>query len=221
MLIIVDVQLQQIEIHQTGIQRQATHADTHVFGFQSFVSNQIMETILFIVMKSFGTVQRIDDEETATRAVVGTEEHLDEVHDGGTKALPGEIAAGTETTNEHGRETFECLVAQVGVIEKLLLILVCDAVSQADAVVREREGSDDGVGLIFEAEKVGLAKKFALVHETILGEKLVKVSLAATEGFALGQFIFRSANEVTTCQQIFYSHNAVQVFRKLETTFAS
>ena len=86
-------------------------------------------------MECLWTVEGIDDEKTATRAIVGAEEHFDEVHDGGAEALPCKVAAGAETADEHGGETLQCLVAQVGVVEKLLLVFVGDAVGQTDAVV--------------------------------------------------------------------------------------
>ena len=116
-----------------------SHADTHVLGFQSFVSNQVVEAVLLVVAKRLRTVQRINDEESATRAVVGAEEHLDEVHDGGAETLPGEVATGAETADEDGGEALQGLVAQVGVIEELLLVLVGDAVRQADAVIGEQK----------------------------------------------------------------------------------
>lgn len=90
-------------------------------------------------MKRLGAVQGIDYEEPATRSVVGAEKHLDEVHDGGAKALTGKIAAGAETTDEDSGEALQWLVAQVGVVKKLLLVLVGDAVRQADAVIGEQK----------------------------------------------------------------------------------
>ena len=135
--------------------------------------------------------------------------------------MPGEVATGTETTDEYGGETLQRLVAQVGVFEELLLVLVGDAVGQADAVVGERKGGDDGVGLALETEKISLAEQFALVDKTVLGEELVKVSFATTERFALGEFLLRGTHKFTLRQQVFYGHRTVQVLRKSETTFAS
>ena len=66
-----------------------------------------------------------------------------------------------------------------------------------------------------------LAEQPVLVDETILGEELVKVTLAATERFALGEFLLRSTHKLALRQQIFYGHRTVQVFRKSETTSAS
>jgi hypothetical protein len=172
-------------------------------------------------VKRLGAVQRIDYEEPATRSVVGAEKHLDEVHDGGAKALTGKIAAGAETTDEDSGEALQCLVAQVGVVKKLLLVLVGDAVRQADAVVGEREGRDDSVGLVFKAEEISLAEQTVLVDEAILGEELVQVCFATTEGLALRQFLLLGSNEVALGQQFVNGHSASQVFRKLETTCAS
>ena len=98
-----------------------------------------MKTVLFVIVKCLRTVQRIYNKETATSAVVGAEKHLDEVHDGGAKALTGKIAAGAETTDEDSGEALQWLVAQVGVVKKLLLVLVGDAVRQADAVIGEQK----------------------------------------------------------------------------------
>ena len=172
-------------------------------------------------MKCFGTVESIDDEETATCAVVGTEEHFDEIHDGRSVAFASEVAAGTETTNEYGGKTFQRLVAQVGVFKELLLVLIGDAVGQADAVIGERKGSDDSAGLALETKKIGSAEQLALINKTVLGEELVKVALTTTERTALGEFLLRSSHKVALRQQVFYGHSAVQVFRKSETTFAS
>ena len=220
-LFFVDFYLQQIEVHKAGIERQTAYADTHILGFQSLVGNKIAEAVLLVVVKRFGTVEGIDDEETAPRAVVGADEHFDEVHDGCSVALTCEVAAGSETADEYGGETLEGLVAQVGVVKELLFVFVSDAVGQSDAVVGKRESGDDGVGLTFETEQIGLAEQPALVDETILGEEFIKVSFATTEWLALGEFLLRGSHKVTLRQQVFYGHRAVQVFRKSETTFAS
>ena len=76
-------------------------------------------------------------------------------------------------------------------------------------------------GLPFETEKISLAEQFALIDKTVVGEELVNVSFATTERLALGEFLLRGTHKVTPCQQFFYGHSAVQVFRKSETTFAS
>ena len=56
-------------------------------------------------MKRLRTVQRIYYKEAATSAVLGAEEHLDEVHDGSAIALSCKVFVGSQTTNQHGRET--------------------------------------------------------------------------------------------------------------------
>ena len=126
-----------------------------------------------------------------------------------------------ETPDKHSRKTLQCLVAQVGVFEELLLVLVGDAIGQADAVVGERKGGDDGVGLALETEKIGLAEQPTLIDKTILGEELVKVALTTTKRTTLGESLFRGTYKFALCQQLLYGHNAVQVFRKSETTCAS
>ena len=220
-LVFVDFYLQQIKIHEAGIERQTAYTYTHILGFQTLVGNKIAEAVLFVIMECLGTVEGIDDDETATRAVVGAEEHLDKVHNGGAEALPCKVAAGAETAEEYGGETLECLVAKVGVFEELLLVFVGDAVGQSDAVVGKRKGGDDGVGLAFQTEKISLTEQFALINKTVVGEELVKVALATTERFALGEFLLRGTHKFTLRQQVFYGHRTVQVLRKSETTFAS
>ncbi len=220
-LFFVDFYLQQIEVHEAGVERQTAYTDTHVFSFQSLVSDKVMEAVLFVIMECLRTVEGIDDEKTATRTVVGAEEHLDEVHDGSAETLACKVAAGPETADEHGGEALEGFVAQVGVVEELLFVFVGDAVGQTDAVVRKRKGGDDGVGLAFQTEKISLAEQLALIDKTIVGEEFVKISFATAERFALGKFLFRGSHKVAPCQQFFYGHSAVQVFRKSETTFAS
>ena len=123
--------------------------------------------------------------------------------------------------DEHSGKTLQRLVAQFSVFKELLFVLVGDAVGQADAVVGERKGGDDGVGLALETEKISLAEQFALVDKTVFGEELVKVSFATTERFALGEFLLRGTHKFALRQQVFYGHRTVQVFRKSETTFAS
>jgi len=172
-------------------------------------------------MERFGTVEGIDDKKATARAIVGAEEHFDEVHDGRSVALTCKVFACPQTTDKHSGETLQRLVAQVGVFEKLFLVLVGDAVGQANAVVGELKGGDNGVGLALETEKISLAEQFALVDKTILGEEFVKVSFATTERFALGKFLLRGSHKVALRQQVFYGHRAVQVLRKSETTFAS
>ena len=69
-LFFVDFYLQQIEVHEAGVERQTAYTDTHVFGFQSLVSDKVMEAVLFVIMECLRTVEGIDDEKTATRTVI-------------------------------------------------------------------------------------------------------------------------------------------------------
>ena len=220
-LLFVDFYLQQIEVHEAGIERQTAYTDTHVFGFQTLVINQVTEAVLLVVVERLRTIQGIDNEKAATRAIVGAEEYLNEVHDGRAVALPSKVAAGAKTTNKHSGEALEGFVAQVSVIKKLLFVFIGDAVGQTDAVIGERKGRNDGVWLTFETEKISLAEQPALIDKTIVGEELIEVSFATAERFTLGEFLLRGSHKFTLRQQFFYGHRAVQVFRNSETTFAS
>ena len=82
-----------------------TNANTHILGFESFVINKIVKTVLFVIVKCLRTVQRIYNKEAATSAVVGAEKHFDEVHYSGAVALSCKVFVGTQTTNQYGRET--------------------------------------------------------------------------------------------------------------------
>ena len=85
------------------------YTDTHILGFQSLVGDKVAKAVLLVVVKRFGTVEGIDDEKATTRAVVGAEENLDEVHDSRPVALSCEVAAGAKTTNKHSGKRFSVL----------------------------------------------------------------------------------------------------------------
>ncbi len=86
-LFFVDFYLQQIEVHQSGIERQVTYTNAHVLGFQSLVSYKVVEAIFLVIMECLRTVEGIDDEEATPCAVVGTEKHFDKIHDGSAETL--------------------------------------------------------------------------------------------------------------------------------------
>lgn len=107
LILFVNFQLEKIEKHKTGVQRKMTYTNAHVFRLKTFVTNEVPESVLLIKAKRLRTVQRINDKEPASRAVVGTEEHLDEIHDCRAVTTPCEILTGAETPNKNSRKTFQ------------------------------------------------------------------------------------------------------------------
>ena len=55
-----------------------SNTDAHVFGFQAFIFDKILEFVFLVKVKRVGAVLGINDKEAAPRTIVGAEKHFDE-----------------------------------------------------------------------------------------------------------------------------------------------
>ena len=109
-------------------------------------------------MKSLGAIQCINNKKTTSCAVVSTEENFDEIHDSRSISLSCKITIGTKTSYQHSRKSLESLITQISIIKELLLIFVSDTIGQTNTIIGKRKSRNDGIGLVFQTKKVGLAK---------------------------------------------------------------
>ena len=108
-------------------------------------------------MESFGTIQRINDKKTTSRAIISTKENLYKIHYGSAISLSSEILIGSKTAYKHSRKSLKCFIAKVSIAKKLFLILIRNTICQTDTVIRQRKSRDNYIKITLQTKQISLS----------------------------------------------------------------